>query len=285
MERLMKKILQFNQNMNFIAISIIAFFSAQVIHELIHFLVGIAYGFEILGFHLFAVNIHTANALDRVFPLIMVEASASIVNVLICVLAVILFYRLRNGYLKLLAMLVAGFHGMMGFGYFLFDGIFYTPGTLGDWKAVLDLLDGNLVLRISIIFIGLVGYMALFFWLGKAPLTFLTSKQRLEAKERLSLGLRVLILPYVLSVLFNVPLAFWHPLGFPEGFFVVFFQYIFGYSGFVTGFFMLWTWLEPKPFMSTAEVMLGEDRKIWLWFLAGMTLVIQFLLAFGIFVQ
>jgi hypothetical protein len=283
MERAMKKSLQFNRNMNFIAIAVIAFFSAQIIHELIHFLVGLAYNFEILGFHLFAVNIHTDNALDRVFPLIMVEASASIVNVLICVLAVILFYRLRSGYLKLLAMLVAGFHGMMGFGYFLFDGIFYTPGALGDWKAVLDLLDGNLILRISIIMIGLAGYMALFFWLGKAPLTFLTSKQRLEAKERLPLGLKVLILPYILSVLFNVPLAFWHPLGFPEGFFVVFFQYIFGYSGFITGFFMFWIWLEPKPFISVTEVSLGEDPKILLWFLVGITLGLQFLLAFGIF--
>lgn len=177
---------------------------------------------------------------------------------------------------------MAGFHGMMGFGYLLFDGFFYAPGAVGDWKAVLDLLDDNGVLRIAIILIGSIGYMGLFFWLGKAPLVFLSSSERSDAKARLSLGLKVLVLPYVLSVLFNVPLAFWHPLGFSEGFFIVFFQYIFGYSGFITGFFMLWAWLEPKPFMTTDEVVLGENRETLLLVLAGVAFILQFLLAFGL---
>ncbi|OPL07775.1 MAG: hypothetical protein AVO33_03855 [delta proteobacterium ML8_F1] len=272
---------QRNRNLNIISAAIIAFFSAQVIHEMVHFLVGLLYDFEVLGFHLFAVNIQFGNPQDRIFEVIMVEASASIVNIIIAFASIGMFYNLKGAYAKLLAMLMAGFHGMMGFGYLLFDGLLYSPGAAGDWKAVLDLLNGNGVLRIAIILIGAIGYMGLFFWLGKAPLMFLTSIERMDDKARLSLGLKVLILPYVLSVLFNVPLAFWHPLGFPEGFFVVFFQYIFGYSGFVTAFFMLWVWLKPRPFMTSDEVALGENRETLLLVLAGTAVFLQFLLAFA----
>ncbi len=217
---------------------------------------------------------------SRAMDIILVEASASLVNIAICFVAVVIFYRARHASVKLASMLIAGFHGMMGFGYLMFDGLFYTPGAAGDWKAVLSLVDGNMILRVSIIVIGAIGFMALFFWLGKAPLAFIPTKLRELPKARLDLGLKVLVLPYMLSILLNVPLAVLHPLGFPEGFIIVFFQYVFGYSGFITGFFMLWTWLTPKPFLSDVEVVLSEEKSVVLWVITGMIIVIQVLLAF-----
>lgn len=272
------------RRLNLLSISFLAFFLTQVLHEFIHLAVAQLMGFEILGFHLFAVKSTMVGVADGIWRVIMVEASASVVNMLMCLVAIVLFYRLKDAYMKLAAMLTAGFQGMMGFGYLLFDGLFYTPGALGDWKAVLDVVQGALSLRISIIVIGALGFMALFFWLGKAPLVFLSVLQRENSNERAKLGLAVLVMPYVLSVLLNVPLAFWHPIGFPQGFFVIFFQYIFGYSGFVTGFFMLWTWLAPKPFLTSTEVVLVGGKKVILWCVAVFAVIVQLILVFGLYI-
>jgi hypothetical protein len=81
---------------------------------------------------LFAVNIDYTDSSTGIWGIVVVEAMASIINILICLLAVIMFYRFSSGYMKLGAMLTAGFQGMLGFGYLLFDGLFYSPGALGD---------------------------------------------------------------------------------------------------------------------------------------------------------
>ncbi len=266
---------------NIISISILAFFSTQFIHELMHLVVAQFLGYHASGFHLFAVNIDFTSSSQGIWGIVLVESLASITNILICLLAVSLFYFLNHGYLKLSAMMIAGFQGMMGFGYMLFDGLFYVPGAVGDWKSVLDMFEGNIILRVSIILIGAIGYMSLFFWLGKASLAFLASHQRSLDKQRARLGLEILVLPYVLSILFNVPLSFWHPLGVSIGFFVVFFQYVFGYSGFLTGFFMLWKWLEPKTLSSSGTIILSTEPAFLAWLFSGVAIVLQFYLVFA----
>lgn len=268
---------------NILSIAVVSFVCAQVIHELAHLLFAYLLGFKVNGFHLFAVNIAYAGASGGAWRIAVVEAIASVVNIVVCSLSVRGFYWFKSGYAKLAAMLSAGFHGMMGFGYLLFDGLFYAPGAAGDWKTVLDIFNGNTLLRVGIITIGAVGYMALFFWLGKAPLAFLSPEKRALSSQRARLGLWVLLIPYAMSVVLTLPLAYWHPLGFPEGFFVVFFHYVFGYSGFVTGFFMLWQWLKPKPFLSAQVAVLGEQRKGVLWGFGVVALTLQLLLACGNF--
>lgn len=269
---------------NILSMALLSFFCAQVLHESVHLVFGLLMGFQVSGFHLFAVNIEYAAASGAVWRVAVVEAMASIVNILVCLIAAGVFYRVSGGYAKLAAMLSAGFHGMMGFGYLLFDGLFYTPGAAGDWKTVLDLYNGNVLLRVGFIAVGAAGYMALFFWLGKAPLAFLLPEQRGASSQRARLGLWVLLIPYAMSIALTLPLAYWHPLGFPEGFFVVFFHYVFGYSGFVTAFFMLWQWLKPTPFLSANTTVLEEKRNRALWSAAALAFAVQLLLAGGLFV-
>ena len=171
----------------------------------------------------------------------------------------------------------------MGFGYLLFDGLFYIPGAAGDWKTVLDLFDGHVMLRFSIMMIGTLGYMAIFFWLGKAGLSFLSAHDRNRKEQRFAIGFKMMLVPYVLSVVFNVPFAFWHPLGFPEGFFVVFFLYVFAFSGLITGFFMLWIWLKPIPFKDEETYILSHKPLWMIWMSSLMLFVFQVLLVFNIF--
>jgi hypothetical protein len=267
--------------LNVISISILAFFSTQLLHELTHLVTARLLGYNVLGFHLFAVNIDFINSANEVWRFVIVEASASILNILICLIAVILFYLLNHGYAKLSAMLIVGFQGMMGFGYLLFDGIFYAPGSVGDWKSVIDVFGGSASLRIVLVLVGTIGYMMLFFWLGKVSLSFVASHQRNLDRERARVGFEILVLPYILSVAFNVPLAFWHPLGGSVGFFVIFFQYIFGYSGFLTGFLMLWQWLDPKTSNSSGTVIMTTEPEYVIWILAGIAVILHLYLIFN----
>jgi len=99
-------------------------------------------------------------------------------------------------------------------------------------------------LRISLIIIGTCGMLFTFFWLAKNILVFV--KNRNDRKERFDAAFPVLLLPYIVFGLLYLFFSIWHPLGFPQGILIVFFQFIFGFSGLLWAFFLSVFWLSPN---------------------------------------
>lgn len=232
--------------------AIIALFFTQVLHEGVHFFAAKMVGAEVLAFNLFAVKIHLFQDPLYLWKDIFIEASASIVNVGVGFLALIAFHSLKRvpSLFQQFSLQLAGYSMLMGFGYFLFDGLFYTPDSYGDWKSVLHMLDGSILLRLLLIIIGAIGMVFTFFWLARNVLLFV--KERDLREERLTISLSLLFIPYIVLGLLFTLFSLWHPLGWPNGFMIVFLQFFFGFSGFLWAFFLSVYWLEPvhiKPWI------------------------------------
>ena len=127
----------------------------------------------------------------------------------------------------------------LGFGYLMFDGIFYVPNGAGDFHVILDLFGGNLILRLIIILIGSIGWVLTLFWTATSAWQFIDSEL-----DKVRINFKLLLLPYLISSTFITVLAFiTHPLG-VQGGVIVAMQYFFGNSVLFTGFFMSSYWLE-----------------------------------------
>ena len=93
------------QWINILAIAFIAFFSAQFMHEMTHYLSATALGLDVHAFHYFAVHIGYHDVSITRWQILIVEASASIINVLIALISFGLFYKVKHAYMKLMLML------------------------------------------------------------------------------------------------------------------------------------------------------------------------------------
>lgn len=222
---------------------VIAQLLSQFLHEVAHAVAGIVVGATNVQVTLFAALADTGIDPDDVARVTVIEGSAVVANLVVGTIAAVVFRALwlRVPWVSYTAFLTAAFSFALGFGYLMFDGIFYQPGAAGDFKAILDLFDGNAVFRIAIIVIGTAGWMATLFWVSQSVWRFTR-----DESERVAVAMRLLLVPYLVSVAVMVPLAFLiHPLG-VEGGFVVLFQYVFGNSLLLTGTFMSAYWLTYR---------------------------------------
>ncbi len=249
-----------------------AIFLTQVLHEFVHLVSAWATGAQVRAFHLFAVDIELFYDPKFLFRDIVIESSASIINVLFGFCALGLFHLLKkaSATVRQFFLQTAGYSLLMGFGYFLFDGVFYSPEVPGDWKSVIRMLDGSVVLRISLILIGTFGMLFTFFWLSRNVLVFAKDKQ--DKKERLEAAMPVLLLPYIVFGLLYLFFAIWHPLGLPDGLMIVFFQFVFGFSGLLWGFFFAVYWFKPN--MKDKRFTPFEKKVSLPWILAAIVLLI-----------
>ncbi|MBM3700847.1 MAG: hypothetical protein FJW68_08075 [Actinobacteria bacterium] len=231
---------------NGLSTAAIAVFFTQVLHEAVHYISALIAGAEIRAFNLFAVDIKLFNEPGYLLHDIAIESSASIANIIVGIIALTIFriFKKSSSVSKQFFLQTAGYSFLMGFGYFLFDGLFYNPEVPGDWKSVIRMLDGSIFLRISLIIIGTCGMLFTFFWLAKNILVFV--KNRNDRKERFDAAFPVLLLPYIVFGLLYLFFSIWHPLGFPQGILIVFFQFIFGFSGLLWAFFLSVFWLSPN---------------------------------------
>lgn len=222
---------------------VIALVLSQFLHELAHAVAGVLVGASDVQVTFFASSALTGIDPDDVARVTAVEGSAVAANLVVGTIAALVFRALwsRARWVAYTALLTAAFSFALGFGYLMFDGIFYEPGASGDFKAILDLFDGNLALRIVLIVVGAAGWLVTLFWVAQSAWKFTN-----DESERVPVAMRLLLLPYVVSVALVVPLAFMiHPLG-VEGGFVVLFQYVFGNSLLMTGAFMSAYWLTYR---------------------------------------
>lgn len=218
----------------------------QVLHEAIHLMSALAVGVPVRAFNLFAVD--TTITYDQALriPEMIVESSASLVNILIGLIALGVYHR-RSSIKPLTRQFLiqlAGFELLMGFGYLLFDALFYAPGVLGDWKSILHMLGAPWVLRIMLILMGSLGVVWTYFWLSRAVMVFV---EDISVKDqRHQAAFPILIAPYVFYSIIYLAASIWHPVGFPEGMLIVFFQFVFGFSGFLWAYLFAVIWLTPK---------------------------------------
>ncbi len=266
---------------NALAVSGAALFFTQTLHEGVHLLTALLVGVEVHAFNLFAVDTRLFRDGSHLFEDIAVEASASLVNILIgIVAAVIIILRKRYsgtkpcGYplISLFFFQLAGFSLLMGFGYLLFDGAFYAPGAYGDWKSIIGMVENPGMLRGVLMIIGAAGVVGTYFFLARGVLLFVHDIS--NSRELRSAARTVLLIPYLSWSILYTALALFHPLGFPDGLIIVFFQFFFGFSGFFWGYMLASRWLVPRPFTEQPCLLPRRLSMPWL-IVTGLLLVIQ----------
>lgn len=221
----------------------VAIILSQLLHELTHAFFGVLVGAENVQVHFFAANALQSVDQGEVLKILLVQGSAVLLNILVGLIALFAFSQraTEKAWAKYTAFLTVIFSFCLGFGYLLFDGLFYTPGAAGDFKAILDLFDGNLLLRLVIIAIGATGWVWTLFFASQKAWVFVE-----DESNKVKANIRLLLIPYFISSFLVTLLAFVnHPLG-AEGGVVVAMQYFFGNSVLFTGFFMSSYWLDYK---------------------------------------
>lgn len=227
------------------AIALVALLLVQVLHEACHGIASLLVGARWTAWNLFAVDHRWVSPINKTGEII-IAGNAALINVLFGIICVLLFsqpWTTRWPTLRLFILYAGAYSLFTGFGYLLFDPLFYSPGSsLGDWRQVISLLGAGWELRIPLILIGAAGYMWAFFWLANSTLQFGGALDKQQ--QRVKLALPLLIVPYVVvNIVFTI-LSFWHPLGL-AGVIVTVLQYWFGYIAFFWAFFMVSYWMKP----------------------------------------
>ncbi len=189
----------FKLNLTKITFSLlIAIILSQFLHELTHAFFGLIVGSKGLQVHFFAANALQQIPSDQIFKIILVEGSAALVNILVGLFAFLIFTKTKTTsiWLKYTAFLTTIFSFCLGFGYLMFDGIFYTPGGPGDFKAILNLFNGNIFLRIFLILIGSLGWFWTLFFTAKGAWQFI-----LEENQKVKINLKI---NYLILSLFTI---------------------------------------------------------------------------------
>ncbi len=230
---------------NALSTAAVAIFFAHVLHEAVHLIVALLVGAPVKRFNLFAVDITLYGEGAFIWHDIGIEAGASLANVVVGFAALALFYFSAHSrpLLRQLWLQLAGYNLLMGFGYFLFDALFYSPEVPGDWRSVITMLDGSIVLRTALIVTGATGMLFTMFWLARAVLVFVRDKH--AASARFEAAFPVLLVPYLVFGTLYAILSLWHPLGFPEGLIITVLQFFFGFSGLLWAFMLAVHWLKP----------------------------------------
>ncbi|MFZ4813660.1 MAG: hypothetical protein ACOYL5_03925 [Phototrophicaceae bacterium] len=229
-------------------IALLAALVTQITHEGTHAVAmqTVASGVEVI--QLFAVKGNPI--IDRNDQLI-VSGSAAIVNIIVGVAAVGLFYLpwvRQRALLRLFVMFLAAYMLQTGFGYFMIDALFYAPDAdfFPDWQYVIHMLGGGWNVRLPLLIVGVLGLLGVFFWLPPAALRFVSDPT--VRATRIQEMLALTMIPYIAVNALITALAFSHPLG-GMGVVLAIFQYWFGYIALFWAFFIGGHWTEVKtPF-------------------------------------
>ena len=232
--------------MNAAVLALLAALVIQVLHEATHGVAAVLVGARWRALNLFASDHAWPGAASESGEYV-IAGSASIVNIVVGLACVVLFRRpalVARPLARLFVLYLGAFSLFTGFGYLLFDALFYAPGAdLGDWRRIVSMLGGGWEVRIPLIAIGAVGVLFGFLWLAYSALKF--DPRSNEPAHRAALAFAVLLVPYlVVNAVFTV-LSFAHPLGI-DGTVLTVLQYWLGNIGFFWGFFLASYWLTMK---------------------------------------
>src|SRR5262245_43252859 len=181
------------------AIALFAATLEQLVHEVCHGVTSLLVGQRWEALHFFA-SLSTWPGQGSALGDGLVAGSAAVLNILCAIAAMLLLpRRLFAGrpLLRLLVFYFAAFSLLSGFGYLMFDPLFYNPRgpNLGDWKEIVGLLGGTWAVRAPIAAIGGAGVLFGFFWLPRAALGFRIDG--LTPADKRPFLVRMLLLPYL----------------------------------------------------------------------------------------
>ena len=187
---------------NCLALGVIAMNLTAPVHEATHLITQIFAGAQPV--HLAFGSADTINPtadLGSFFWMVMYEGSAALMNIVIGFILLIVLKKFRLGPMsRVLVLLTTMMHLSMGFGYFLRDGIAYSPdpdSNLGDWSKVLGRFGGNIGLRIGMLVVGSLGILLVFLIAYRQAFHFI--KDNNDKKERNRVASAIFLFPYLFN--------------------------------------------------------------------------------------
>ena len=239
--------LYLNTVLNGLALMILAVTLTGPVHEGVHMVTQVAAGLtpDFISFGVMSASGTPVVDMGSFFWKIMFHGSAAIFNVVLGLLLTIVLYRARLRPLsRHFTLLLTILHLCTGFGYILRDGIFYVPnGGMGDWSKVLDVFEGNLVLRICMIVVGCVGYLFALYLAYHEAYHFIEHNEDKAERKRVTSALY--LWPYLFNAVVFTGLTLLSPLGALDSLFISGTLNLFGYFPFMIGF--LYAGLLLKP--------------------------------------
>lgn len=189
---------------NCIALGIIAMNLTAPVHEATHLITQMLAGAkpEVLAFGCAGTVDPTAD-ISTVFWKVMYSGSAALMNIVIGTVLLIVLKKFRLGPIsRPLVLMTTMMHYSMGFGYFLRDFFLYDPNPdpdiqHGDWAKVFENFDGNLALRITMLIIGCIGILFVFFIAYHQAFHFISDNN--DKKERNRVALAIYLFPYLVN--------------------------------------------------------------------------------------
>ena len=273
--------------LNCIALGIIAMNLTAPVHEATHLITQMLAGAKpvLLSFGCADTINPTAN-IDTVFWKIMYAGSAALMNIVIGFILLIVLKKCKLGPLsRALVLMMTIMHFSMGFGYFLRDGIAYSPDSnLGDWAKVLANFNGSLALRIGMLVVGSLGILFVFYIAYRQAFHFI--KDNNDKKERNRVASAIYLFPYLCNAVVFTLVELRGPVAQESmAAFLVISPIInvFGMIGFFWGYMFVAHMVKPRKdnvyyFSPCAE------RKIALWIIALAALAFDaFVLCPGIY--
>ena len=190
--------------LNCLALGIIAMNLTAPVHEATHLLTQMIAGAkpEVLAFGCAGTVDPTAN-LDSPFWKVMYSGSAALMNIVIGTVLLIILKKFKLGPLsRPLVLMTTIMHYSMGFGYFLRDFFLYDPNPdpdvqQGDWAKVFENFDGNMALRITMLIIGCLGILFVFYIAYRQAFHFISDNN--DKKERNRVASAIYLFPYLLN--------------------------------------------------------------------------------------
>ncbi|MBQ7505029.1 MAG: hypothetical protein IJT79_06920 [Ruminococcus sp.] len=274
---------------NCLALMIIAANLTSPVHEATHMLTQVAAGMkpEFLGFGINSTAGTVSVDMNSFFWKLMYEGSAALMNVAVGFILLLILSKIRFGPLSRAFMLMLTImHLSMGFGYFLRDGIAYSPNNgMGDWCKVLDRFDGSIALRIGMLVVGSAGILLTFYIAYRQAYHFI--KNNNDKKERNTVASALYLFPFILfSVVYTLlglvsPLA--AEIGAVNSLIFGAITNVFGMITFFWGY--MFTAIMVKPMKKSIYYFSPcADKKIILWIGAAALLLFDvFVLCPGIY--
>ena len=190
-----------NMVLNGLALFVLALNLTGPVHEGVHMLTQMAAGLtpHFLSFGVMdAVGTPTVD-MSSPFWKLMFAGSAAIFNVCVgLVLAAVLRFCKLGPLSRQFSLLLCILHLCMGFGYFLRDGIAYSPNNgMGDWSKVLDNFDGSLPLRIGMLVVGSVGWLFALYLVYREAYHFIEHND--DQRERMQVASALYLWPYLFN--------------------------------------------------------------------------------------
>lgn len=196
--------------LNCLALGIIAMNLTAPVHEATHLLTQMIAGAkpEVLAFGC-AGTVDPTASIGSVFWKVMFSGSAALMNIVIGTILLIVLKKAKLGPLsRPFVLMTTMMHYSMGFEYFIRDFFLYDPNPdptvqQGDWAKVYENFGGNMALRITMLIIGCLGILFVFYIAYRQAFHFISDNN--DKKERNRVASAIYLFPYLLNaVLFTL---------------------------------------------------------------------------------